>query len=112
MSTVTRVVVAFVALLALSAPALADGMAVKRTHHHHHYRLPPERHVVEKVLPPGSGNYLLNGTRFTAQTPRCARWVAGERIKLVAGDWHGSCQTAVFRNLSRHMTCELSCGRW
>jgi hypothetical protein len=90
-------------------------MIVKRVrhhHHHHHYRLPPPRHVVEKASLPGSGLYLLNGTWFQAQTPRCARWVAGDRIRLVAGDWHGSCRSAVFRNLSRRMTCELSCGRW
>jgi hypothetical protein len=94
----------------MAAPALADGMIVKRVHYHHHYRLPPPRHVVEKVSPPWSGNYLLNGTWMHAQTPRCARWVAGDRVKLVAGDWHRSCGGAVVRNLSRHMTCELSCG--
>ncbi len=108
----TRILVASVAMLVLTAPALADGTTMKRVYHQARYRLPPERHVVEKVSPPGSGNYLLNGTWFRAQTPRCARWIAGERIRLVAGDWHGYCQTAVFHNLSRHRTCELTCGGW
>jgi hypothetical protein len=74
-----------------------------------HFVLLPERHVVEKVMPPYSGNYLINATWFTAMTPACARWVSGERIRLVRGDWHGACVTAVFRNVSRGMTCELSC---
>jgi hypothetical protein len=99
--------------LALGSAAFADGTAVKRVHHsHHHYRLPAGRHVVEKVSPPGSGLYLLNGAWFAAHTPRCAGWVAGDRIRLLRGEWHGYCGTAVFRNVSRRMTCELSCGRW
>lgn len=108
----TRIVVASAVLLALSAPVLADGLVVKRFHHHRHYRLPPERHVVEKVSPPGSGVYLLNGSWFRAQTAHCSRWVAGDRIRLVGGDWHDVCPTAEVRNLSRRMTCELTCSRW
>jgi hypothetical protein len=95
---------------ALSAEIDADTRVRARVTIHRHYVLPPERHVVEKVMPPYSGNYLINGTWFTATTPACTRWVAGERIKLIAGDWHRGCSAAVIHNLSRRMTCELSCG--
>jgi hypothetical protein len=95
------------------ASALAADIATTRRVRGHvppqRYVLLPERHVVERVMPPYSGNYLINATRFTARTPACARWVSGERIRLVAGDWHGACTTAVFYNVPRRMTCELSC---
>jgi hypothetical protein len=97
----------------LSAASAADITINRRIRGHvyssHHFVLPPERHVVEKVLPPYSGNYLINATRFTAMTPACSRWVSGDRIRLISGDWHGACNTAVFRNVTRGMTCELSC---
>ena len=53
--------------------AVADGMR---------YRAPvlPERHVIEKVQPPYSGNFIINGTRFVGRTRACLRWIAGERI--------------------------------
>jgi hypothetical protein len=95
---------------ARAADIEADQRLRARLIIHRHYVLPPERHVVEKVMPPYSGIYLINGTWFTAATPACTRWVAGERIRLVAGDWHGACASAVFYNVSRRMTCELSCG--
>jgi hypothetical protein len=97
----------------LAAAHAADITTIRRVRGHvppqRHYVLPPERHVVEKVQPPNSGNYLINATWFAARTPACARWVSGERIRLVAGDWHGACTSAVFHNVSRRMTCELSC---
>jgi hypothetical protein len=95
---------------ALSADIAADHRVRARVAIHRHYVLPPERHVVEGVRPPYSGNYLINGRWFTAASPACTRWVAGERIRLVAGDWHGACISAVIYNVSRRMTCELSCG--
>src|SRR3954469_22323104 len=95
---------------AFSADIAADRRVRARVTIHRHYLLPPERHVVEKVMPPYSGNYLINGTWMRATTPVCTRWVAGERIRLVAGDWHRSCSVAVIHNISRRMTCELACG--
>ena len=98
---------------ALSAADAADITINRRVRGHvysyHRFVLPPERHVVEKVMPPYSGNYLINATWFRAMTPACSGWVSGERIRLVAGDWHGSCGSAVFRNMTRGMTCELAC---
>jgi hypothetical protein len=101
------------------APAPSEAMeAGQRARSHHHYRdvphhrrivLPPERYVIESVRPPYSGNYHINDTWFTAKTQVCARWVAGEQIKLLAGDWHGNCVDAVFYNVRRRQTCELSC---
>jgi hypothetical protein len=98
--------------LLLALPAIADeGPAPRHRHHYHwYYRLPPERHVVEVVSPPSSGRFIINGTGFLGKTPACFGWAAGERIRLVAGDWHGQCVEAVFYNYARHNTCEMWCG--
>jgi hypothetical protein len=91
--------------------AFADGMTYSRPRYHYHHRhyLPPERHVIEVVQPPYSGVFIINGIRFTGMTPACLRWAAGERIRLIAGDWHGHCVTAVFYNFRRHSTCQTWC---
>jgi hypothetical protein len=94
-----------------AAPTYADE--APRYHHHyyrHHIYLPPERHVIEVVQPPWSGNFIINGTRFVGRDHACHHWAAGERIKLIEGDWHGRCTTAVFYNVRRHSTCEMQCG--
>jgi hypothetical protein len=97
--------------LLAAQPAIADGMIAPRYQYYRHWNwLPPERHVVEKVQPPWSGRFIINGTRFTAKTPACAGWAAGERITLIAGDWHGRCVDAVFYNHYRHSTCQMWCG--
>jgi hypothetical protein len=62
------------------------------------------------VQPPFSGNFVINGYRFAAKHPSCRSWVAGDRIKLVAGDWHARCVDAVFYNLTQRSTCEMWCG--
>jgi hypothetical protein len=115
MMALLRSLLGSLSILALTVPALpADIVANQRVRTrvtiHRYYVLPPERHVVEKVMPPYSGNYVINGTWMRATTPACTQWVAGERIRLVAGDWHRSCSAAVIYNISRRMTCELSCG--
>ena len=56
-------------------PALADGTGFARYRPYHWYALPPERHVIEVVQPPYSGNFIVNGTRFTAKSAACLRWV-------------------------------------
>jgi hypothetical protein len=91
--------------------ALADEMPYSRHWHHRHHwhHLPPARHVIEVVQPPYSGNFIINGIRFTGMTPACLRWTAGDRITLLAGDWHGHCVTAVFYNFRRHSRCEMWC---
>src|SRR5437016_1011308 len=53
-----------------------------------------ERHVLER-RPTHDGAFLINGTLYQAEVGRCRHWVAGDRIKLRAGDWHGG--PAVFR---------------
>ena len=106
-----RLVAAFALGLAACQPAMADGMIYPRRHYYYqprHY-LPPERHVIEVVQPPYSGNFIINGTRFTAKTAACLPWAAGERIKLIAGDWNGQCIDAVFYNVWRRRTCEMWC---
>ena len=110
-------VVASLLLGSWVGPALSDGTAVTPRHRHfvrHHViarlpPLPPARHVIEKVTPPGSGVLLINNATFIATNPWCARWAAGERVRLIAGDWHAQCAGAVFYNLSRRQTCTLIC---
>src|SRR5712671_7872888 len=100
-----KVASAAVLAVALCGPAAADGMQQTRYRHYHRYYLPPERHVIEVVQPPYSGNFIINGARFTAKTAACTRWAAGERIKLLAGDWHGRCVDAVFYNFYWRNSC-------
>jgi len=103
----------FILAVFMCPAAFADGMQYRR--HHRAYAV-PDRHVVEVVQPPYSGNFIINATRFVGRTPACLRWVAGDRIRLIAGDWHGECVEAVFYNYVRHNTCVASCGggwwRW
>jgi len=99
---------AFAWALLVAVPALADEGPPRRYYHRHIY-LPPERHVIEVVQPPGSGNFIINGIRFTAKTAACYRWAAGERIRLISGGWNGQCVDAVFYNLRRHATCAMWC---
>src|SRR5262249_62087504 len=94
---------------AMGGAALADGMDYP-SYHHHHY-LPPERHVIEIVQPPWSGNFIINGARFIGRSPACLTWAAGERIKLIEGDWNGRCVAAVFYNVYGPNTCERVCRR-
>ena len=35
-------------------------------------------------------NYTINNASFYATTATCAWWIAGERVKLVRGDWGGA----------------------
>jgi len=106
-----RLVSAFVLAIVLASfacrPVVADGMTYQR---HYRAHVLPDRHVVEVVQPPYSGNFIINATRFVGKTPACLRWVAGDRIRLIAGDWHGECVEAVFYNYARHSTCVASCG--
>ena len=105
---------AFALAMLVSAPALADETEYTRPgyyqyYYQYRYSLPPEQHVIEVVQPPYSGNFIINGARFTAKTAACARWAAGERIKLLAGDWHGRCVDAVFYNFYWRNSCEMWC---
>ena len=61
-----------------------------------------ERHVLER-RPSDDGTFLINGTWYSAEAGQCRHWVAGDRIKLRAGDWHGG--PVVFRNVRRGRTC-------
>jgi hypothetical protein len=110
-TTMFRLTAALTLALMSWQPAIADGMRYSRHRHYHqgHY-LPPERHVIEVVRPPYSGNLIINGTRFTAKTATCLHWTAGDRIPLIAGDWNGRCIDAVFYNLRRRNSCAMWCG--
>jgi hypothetical protein len=77
---------------------------------HHRIVLPPERHAIELVRPPYSGNFIINRAHFTAETTACLGWTAGDQIVLRSGDWHGYCVDAVFYNVSRRSSCAMWCG--
>jgi hypothetical protein len=96
-----------VAVTFVAGPAGADGVDVPRHHVGHYLRLPPERHVVEVI--DSWGRLIINGRRFTPAVPGCGDWVAGERIKFLAGDINGACDVAVIYNYRRHQTCEVGC---
>jgi hypothetical protein len=102
-----------VTLLVPVPEAGANGMRARpRAHphwHHRHFRLLPERHVVEINKPTYGGYYTFNGAGFSAMTASCARWAAGERVRLLAGDWNAACTTAVFYNMRRRQACEMRC---
>ena len=103
-----RLVSACALVLLACQAAHADGMGYSPYRPRGFY-LPPERHVIEVVQPPYSGNFIINGAPFTAKSAACIPWAAGERIRLIAGDWHGRCVEAVFYNYYRHSTCAMWC---
>jgi len=102
------------ALALIAGPVQSADLTVGPVHayHHHHYSLalPPERHVIEVVRGAYGPSFIINGARFTAKTPACLGWTAGDRITLLAGSWHGVCVDAAFHNVTRHRTCEMWCG--
>src|SRR5262249_21172921 len=66
---------AFALAMLVCAPALGDETEYRRPgYYQYRYSLPPEQHVIEVVQPPYSGNFIINGTRFTARTPACFSW--------------------------------------
>jgi hypothetical protein len=102
------------ALGLVAGPAGADGVDVHPRHHvwrGYNLHLPRERHVIEIV--DQWGHYYFNGRRFTPVVPACPgwRWVAGQRIKFLAGDMNGFCKVAVIYNYRRHQSCEFWCPR-
>jgi hypothetical protein len=89
-------------------PALSADLGVRA--HGGMTPLPPERHVIEIVRPPYSGSFIINAAAFTAKTPACRNWAAGERVTLLSGDWHGRCVDAVFYNFVHRRSCAMWCG--
>jgi hypothetical protein len=97
--------------LLMCQPVLADEMDVARPRYYQYrFALPAERHVIEVVSPPYSARFIINGARFAGWTPACFSWVAGERIRLIAGDWNGRCVGAIFYNYARRNRCQTWCG--
>jgi|SRR5947209_12879333 len=101
----------------LCGPAVAaelhEPTAARTTSVTRHYALPPERHVLEIVNFSSFGlRFLINGHYFRASPSDCPGWIAGDRVALLAGDWHGYCVTAVFQDLTRGRSCRVSCDSW
>jgi hypothetical protein len=111
LETVLMVVLAAATCEPAFAADLGEGAPVRYRHAERHgIVLPPERHAIELVRPPYSGNFIINRAHFTAETTACLGWTAGDQIVLRAGDWHGYCAEAVFYNVSRHSSCAMWCG--
>src|SRR5262245_12849369 len=105
-------------LLAATLPALvgtaeADEWRVRRHARAPHWdvprhvHLPPERHVIEVVH--HRGFFIVNGARFTPTAPHCLNWVAGDRVRFLAGELHGACATALIYNATTRQVCEVRC---
>ena len=97
------------------APSSAAELERRVVHRHVHYRhaivLPPERHVIEIVKNAYSDRFIINGARFSAKVPACVGgWLAGEPVRLLAGEIHGACVDAIVYNAMRHRACEMWCG--
>jgi len=111
LKSILAVVLALTACETALAADLGDAAPVRYwPADHHRIVLPPERHFIEVVQPPYSGNFIINRAHFTAETAACMGWTAGDQIVLRAGDWHGYCVDAVFYNVSRHSSCAMWCG--
>jgi hypothetical protein len=92
------------------ALAIMAGRPAFAAEYNRHMALRPERHAIEVVHPPYSGAFIINGANFTGRSAACWGWTAGDRVTLLAGDWHGSCIDAVFYNVKRHDACQVWCG--
>lgn len=92
-----------------AAAAELDGAAPVR----HRFALARERHVLEVVDASAFGvRFIINGHAFAVPSGTCPGWVAGDRVSLVAGEWHGYCATAVFHNATRGRSCDTWCNAW
>jgi hypothetical protein len=105
----------FAALVCGPAVAAELDKAVAQYANIPRYRsaLPPERHVLERVNFSSLGlRFLINGHYFGASPLDCPGWAAGDRLALLAGEWHGYCVTAIFHDLTRDRSCRVSCDPW
>jgi hypothetical protein len=94
----------------LSVSETAVRVNAHRGYHQRVYRI-PETHVVEVAVNPLEGRrYIINGAYFTAASNACRGWAPKQRLRLLSGEWHGRCTTAVFHNLTLGRTCEMYCG--
>lgn len=72
-------------------------------------RVLPE-HVVEVSIRPPGHRYIINGAYWTGTSPACFGWAPKQRVRMIVGEWHGNCSTAIIRNVTLGRTCEFVCG--
>jgi hypothetical protein len=107
----SRSIAIFVLANLVGSPALSAELSNHyASDHRAAIALARERHVIEVVEPPYSGSFIINGTNFAARSPACLSWAPGDRIRLLAGDWHGYCVGATLYNVTRHQSCPMWCG--
>ncbi len=111
----SRSIAIFLLTCLAGSPAISAELGELQPNHYVSYhrepiRLGAARHVIEVVKPPYSGSFIINGTNFAAASPACLAWTAGDRVALLAGDWHGYCAGATFYNVTRHQACPMWCG--
>jgi hypothetical protein len=102
--------IAWTASTAHAADVVVTTKKVHVRHFHVHRLAVRETHVVEVAVRPPGVRYVINGSFFTGSGPSCFGWAPRQRVVLLAGEKHGQCTTAVFRNLSLGRTCEMTCG--
>ena len=109
------VVVCFVSQSAFGAELTTTlrrhGHHIRHVQHWHGARaVLEETHVVEVALdPPAGRRFIINGAHFTATGNACLGWAPRQRLRLLAGEWHGYCHKAVFQNLTLRRVCEMWC---
>jgi hypothetical protein len=103
------------ALAVLASPAvqaaeLSVGDAPARTYRVRHYWRAVPQHVVEVAIRPLGHQYIINGRYWTGTSNACFGWGPKQRVRMISGEWHGNCATAVIRNVTLGRTCEMICG--
>jgi len=96
---------------ARAAEVSLSNTSASRPHYRvdHFVRVIPE-HVVEVSIHPPGHRYIINGAYWTGTSPACFGWVPKQRVRMIAGEWHGYCSTAIIRNVTLGRTCEFVCG--
>ena len=76
---------------------------------HQRSYIPGSRHVIEVVISPYSGQFVINGHRYDGIEPACRAWAPAQPVGLISGSWYGDCVNATFYNASLRDTCQTVC---
>ena len=111
-----KALLALVLAFLMSGTAIAAELSLSQTStSRHSYRVDrlvrslPE-HVIEVSIHPPGHRYIINGAYWTGTSPACFGWAPKQRVRMIAGEWHGTCGTAIIRNVTLGRTCQFVCG--